>query len=40
LLLNGKINQDEYEKKKRQIQMFIDEIQKELEKINETISRL
>lgn len=40
LLLNGKINQDEYEKKKRQIQMFIDETQKELEKINETISRL
>jgi len=40
LLLNGEINQDEYEKKKYQIQIFIDETKKELDKINEILSHL
>ncbi|MHA1273159.1 MAG: SPFH domain-containing protein [Promethearchaeota archaeon] len=38
-LLKDEINQDTYEKKKQQIQKFIDEAQAELKRINETISR-
>jgi len=37
LLLNDKITQEEYEKKKKQIQTFIDEAQFELKKIDEDI---
>jgi len=40
LLLNGEINQDEYEKKKLQIQVFIDEVQEELKKVDEVISKV
>lgn len=39
-LLSEEINQEEYEKNKRQIQMFIDETQIELDKINEILSHL
>ena len=38
LLLNDKISQEDYEKKKNQIQIFIDEAQEELRKIEEKIA--
>ena len=40
LLLDDKITQDVYEKKKQQIQVFIDEIKQELRKVDEILNEM